>query len=572
VTLKDPVQHRVHVEIRGLAQTGQVVQLPVWNALYQVRDFSQFVEWVRASDVRGGPSPVRKRDKTTWWVPGADAVEYDIVLDTPGPYSAQFNRDHAFLNLAQVLMYVPGQRELPVVVSFEGIPDGWQIATVLNRSSEASNRFSAANYDALVDAPFEIGRVRDITFNEGGGKYRVVIHGSENDYDANKLRESVRKIARAEVEWMDDRPCDEYLFIYHFPRGVGGGGMEHACSTAIDVTAERMHEGMNAFESVTAHEFFHLWNVKRIRPESLEPVDYTREQYTRALWFSEGVTSTVENYALLRAGLMDEGEYLRNLASEIAMLQGRPAHLTQSAEESSLDTWYDKYAFYRRPERSISYYNKGEVLGGMLDLAIRESTGGTKSLREVFRWMNENYAKRGLVFNDSDGVRDAVEKVTGKKFEWFFRAYVAGAEEVPYDKFLNTAGLKLQITKRTAADAGFSASRNFDALQVVAEVTPGGGAEQAGLRAGDAIIAMNGKRNANVADVLRSMSEGDRLRLIVRTQGGSERELKFEVGSREVPEYSIVEVAQPTAEQKARRAQWLVGPQALHRTAEGANP
>lgn len=551
---------------------GGTVQMPVWNALYQVRDFSQYVESFRASDAEGRTVPALKLDKTTWSVPGAKRVEYDIVLDTPGPYSAQFNRDHAFLNFAQVLMYfADGRRDRPVTISFQGIPPGWEIATILPNDPHTPTQFKAASYDALVDAPAEIGKFREIVLDEGGANYRIAIDAADKDYDESKIRESVRKIVRTEVEWMNDRPCREYLFIYHFPRGFGGGGMEHSCSTAIDVPAERMAADMNAFESVTAHEFFHLWNVKRIRPQSLEPVDYAREQYTRALWFSEGVTSTIEDYTLLRAGMVNQDEYLRKLSSEIAMLQGRPAHLTQSAEESSLDTWFDKYPFYRRPERSVSYYNKGEILGAMLDLAVRESTGGAKSLRDVFHWMNEHYARRGRYFNDSEGVREAVEAVTGRDFAWFFRAYVAGTTEIPYDKFLNTAGLQLRMKSRAVADAEFVASRNFGGPPVVTDVASGSNAEKAGLRSGDVIVAVNGTRNANIGDVLRGMSAGDKLSLTIQANG-TERKVEFEVGRKEVPEYSIVEVEKPTAEQMARRAQWLSGHLAGRAEAEGARP
>ncbi|HYG99175.1 MAG TPA: hypothetical protein VD837_08585 [Terriglobales bacterium] len=560
VTLADAARNHVHVKLSPIGPDG-VVQLPVWNALYQVRDFAQFVQSVRATDRHGRPVAVRKIDKTTWSAPGANAIEYDIVLNTPGAYSAQINREHAFLNLAQVLMYVPGPgREWPIALSFEAVPSDWQIATVLKRSPGNPKEFNAPKYDALVDAPVEIGRFREIAFEDGGAKYRIVIDALDGDYDAKKVRENVRKIVRAGVDWMGDRPCAEYLFIYHFPREYGGGGMEHACSTAIDVPAGRMSGTMSSFNSVTAHEFFHLWNVKRIRPQSLEPVDYTREQYTRALWFSEGVTSTVDGYILLRAGLIDESGYLKRLAAEIGMLQSRPAHLTQSAEESSLDTWFDKYPFYRRPERSISYYNKGEVLGAMLDLAIRESTGGTKSLRDVFHWMNENYARRGRFFDDSEGVLRAVEAVTGKEFDWFFRAYVAGTDDIPFDRFLNTAGLRLGTNRRTVADAGFATSRNFDGPPLVTDVY-GDDAAAAGLRVGDAIVAVNGKRNVNVGDEMASGSAGQILRLTVRNQRTSrEQDTSIRVGSREAVEFYIAELEQSTPEQKRRRAEWLTGP------------
>ena len=171
---------------------------------------------------------------------------------------------------------------------------------------------------------------------------------------------------------------------------------------------------------LTSHEFFHLWNVKRIRPQSLEPIDYTKENYTRALWFSEGVTTTAGNIIRVRAGLLDEAGDLQTLANEIGELERRPAHLTQSAEESSLDAWLEKYDYYRLPERSISYYNKGYLLGVLLDLKIREASRDTASLRDVFLWMNQN-ARKGQLFPDSEGVSSAAEVVSHADMGGFSR-------------------------------------------------------------------------------------------------------------------------------------------------------
>ena len=223
----------------------------------------------------------------------------------------------------------------------------------------------------------------------------MIIDADPADYDMEKIVAALHKIVAAATTWMNDRPFDSYMFLYHFPRGPAGGGMEHAYSTAIELNADTMKQSLSALDSVTSHEFFHLWNVKRIRPQALEPVDYTKENYTRALWFSEGVTSTAEGVIQLRAGLLDETQYLDRLGEEITELEARPAHLTQSAEESSLDAWLEGNAYYRRPERSISYYNKGELLGVMLDLAVREASHGRASLREVLQWMNANYAQAG---------------------------------------------------------------------------------------------------------------------------------------------------------------------------------
>lgn len=346
--------------------------------------------------------------------------------------------------------------------------------------------------------------------------------------------------------------------------------MEHACSTAIDVPAQRLANDPVSFQSVTAHEFFHLWNVKRIRPQSLEPVDYTKEQYTRALWFSEGVTSTVEDYILLDAGMIDQDEYLRRLGYEIATLQARPAHRSQSAEDSSLEAWLEKYSFYRRPDRSISYYNKGEVLGVMLDLAIRDASGGSRSLRDVLRWMNANYAAKHVYFADSEGVRQAVEAVTGKDFGPFFRDYVAGVQEIPYDEFLRGVGLRLVQRQEDVPDPGCTVSRNFDGVPVVLSVQSGSAAERAGLRVGDVITAVN-RKNAEFSSELEAMSPGDVVRLRVRSVGSrSEREVEFPLGRRTEVQYVIGDVDQPTPAQLQRRTEWIGTPK--QKAAGGPRP
>ncbi|MGC2791828.1 MAG: hypothetical protein WA899_07400, partial [Candidatus Sulfotelmatobacter sp.] len=283
ITLANPEQHLVEVQIilpEGSAQ--RELQLPVWNALYQVRDFSQYVNWVRAKDRAGRPLAVRALNPSRWQIAGAEAgatVDYQIFVDSPGPFGAQFNSHHAFFNLAQVLMYPVEARSAPMVVRFKQVPGGWQVATPLTSMPEA--RFSAENYDRLVDSPVEIGDFKESDFDEGGGHFRVIVDADAADYDMGKLDGMLRKIVAAATSWMDDRPFDNYMFLYHFSRGPAGGGMEHSYSTAIAVHADVPLQAPEVLESVTAHEFFHLWNVKRIRPRTLEPVDYTRENYTR---------------------------------------------------------------------------------------------------------------------------------------------------------------------------------------------------------------------------------------------------------------------------------------------------
>jgi predicted metalloprotease with PDZ domain len=553
--------HLLHIRCElppGGAQ--QVVQLPVWNALYQVRDFAQYVNWLRATDAQGQTLRVEELDKSSWRVDGAGSgavIEYEVFADDGGPYGAQINDQHAFLNLAEILTYPVAGRALPTQVRFKAAPPGWKFATSLQQTGEW---FAAANYDALVDAPVEAGVFREADFDEGGARYRVVVDADPADYNLDHMVVDLRKIVAAATHWMNDRPYQSYVFLYHFPRGnSGGGGMEHAYSTAIDLNAQTMHDDPAAIDDVSAHEFFHLWNVKRIRPQSLEPIDYTKENYTTALWFSEGVTSTVEDIIQLRAGLMDERHFLRRLGQQIAALERRPAHLTQSAEDSSRDAWLEKYPYYFRPERSISYYNKGDLLGVMLDLQVRQNSHGRASLRDVFQWMNEHYAKQGKFFPDSEGVRVAAEAVGGGDLSEFFQMYVAGTDEIPWDEFLRTVGLRAVRSNTLVGDPGFVAARSFDSSPAVLEVESGGNAESAGLVAGDVILDLNDKPAASdFRSRLASLQPGDTITLRIRNRTG-EHKLRWRVGSREEVEFRVEDMDNVTGEQRARRAAWLTG-------------
>jgi predicted metalloprotease with PDZ domain len=455
-------------------------------------------------------------------------------------------------------MYPVDARNGPMVVRFNQLPEGWRVATPLAPMPEG--RFSAENYDRLVDSPVEIGVFQESDFDEGGGHYRVVVDAEPGDYDMEKISAMLHKIVAGATSWMDDRPFETYMFLYHFPKGPAGGGMEHSYSTAIEVNADVLARAPEVLASVTAHEFFHLWNVKRIRPQTLEPVDYTKENYTRALWFSEGCTSTASDIIQLRGGLLDESRFERELASGIGELERRPAHLTQSAEESSLDAWLEGDAYYRRPERSISYYNKGELLGITLDLAVREASHGQASLREVFQWMNQNYAKKSRFFPDSEGVREAAEVVSHADLGWFFAKYVAGTEEIPWNDFFRSVGLRVAEEKNRVADAGFVASRNFDGPMTVAAITAGSEAERAGLQVGNTILEINGNAaGQESSQEIERLAPGDTITLKIRPRRGGERELKWKVGSREEISYELKDVENVTAEQRVRRTAWLKG-------------
>ena len=561
IALASPTDHLVEVQLAlapGAAQRD--LQLPVWNALYQIRNFSQYVNWIHAKDSTGKPLQISELDKSCWRIDGAQSgatIDYQIYADSPGPFGAQLSPHHAFLNLAQILMYPVDARNIPMRVRFTQIPSNWRIATPL---AAADDDFTAPNYDRLVDSPVELGDFQEADFDESGAHFRVIVDADPADYDMQKIVGALHKIVSAAITWMNDRPFDSYMFLYHFPRGPGGGGMEHAYSTAIELNAEVFKQSFAALTTVTAHEFFHLWNVKRIRPKTLEPVDYTKENYTRALWFSEGVTSSAEGPIQLRAGLIDEKQYLVEIGDEISELERRPAHLRQSAEESSLDAWLEGDAYYRRPERSISYYNKGELLGVLLDLAVRDATHDRASLREVLQWMNLNYAKKDRYFDDSNGVREAAEAVSHADLGDFFTKYVAGTEEIPWNDFLRLVGLQVEALQNTVPDLGFIASRNFDGPMSVTAVTHNGEAERAGLLVGDTILEIQGKPAGQESrQELSHLNPGDPFTIKVRSRHGGERDLKWKIGSRQETLYQVKDLASVTPEQRARRAAWLKG-------------
>jgi predicted metalloprotease with PDZ domain len=382
----------------------------------------------------------------------------------------------------------------------------------------------------------------------------VVVDGKE--WRRESLESTLRDITKYEVHLMGGAPFNQYTFFFHFGPyfEVGGGGMEHSNCTAISSSSGE------AAASVAAHEFFHAWNVKRIRPRTLEPVDYTKEMYSRALWFAEGVTSTYGSYALERSGLWTKDQFYTDLAGQIGELDSRPAHRWQSVEESSLDAWLEGYDEYRLPERSISYYNKGQIVGDILDLAIRDATDNHKSLDDVLRRMYDVYAKQGRLYADSQGVQAVAEEVAGVKFDDFFRRYVAGTDEIPYDKFLDAAGLRLIVERRAAPEMGFYISGRGPGAQVlVSQVVPGSAAEAAGLQAGDALVTLNGQAPPRYLPAwLRQHEPGDTVTLRIQ-RDNQDLDLKLTLGSIDLNKFTLVETPGASEKQKRIRDGWLKG-------------
>jgi predicted metalloprotease with PDZ domain len=569
IHLNDPQKHIFTVEMTiPNAPPGTRVALPAWDALYQIRDFSYrvrdvkaWLDQVAATDTQ--ELPVTKIDKQTWQlgVPSSNftksqiddiALRYTIEWDDPGPFGSQLNAHHAFLNLAEVLMYVPDRRGEAAMVFFDPVPKEWKTIAELPPGPVA-NSFSADNYDALVDAPVEAGKFDEFEFDSGGAHFRVAVDASS--YRKAALENALKRISAYQSQLMGGLPFKQFTFIFHigpFSEIGAGGGMEHMNSTAIAASS------LEGVIYVAAHELFHVWNVKRIRPQSLEPVDRTKEQYTRALWFAEGVTNTYQTYTLERTGLWSKEAFLADLAEQVCDLQSRPARTWQSAEESSLDAWFEKYDFYNRPDRSVWYYNKGQILGVLLDIAIRDATDNRKSLDDVFRLMNEKYAKQGEFYDDSAGVQKAVEEIAGRSFQDFFQHYVSGTEELPYDGLFDAAGLHLKIETLKSADLGFWAGRTLHGVAISA-VEPGSTAEVAGIREGDILLEINGVPfPGRILEWLHVQTPGETVKVRIR-RDSEEKVLSFALGARSDNQCAITEIPHPAEKQRRIREGLLRG-------------
>jgi predicted metalloprotease with PDZ domain len=543
------------------------IQFPAWNATYQIRDFVRHVQDLSAT-CDGKPAKLRRLDLDTW----RDAAHpcasleltYSVYANDEGPFGAVLGPEHAFLNLAMVLFYLPYERGRPC--QFKALmPEGWKIASVLGEPDN-SGEFRAASYDELVDAPAEAGAFQVYNYEQGlGGQgekkatYRIIVHADPSVYSSARLLESLEKITATETALMNDLPFGRYTFIFHFTdRGRGGGGMEHADGTAITVGAANLQNRWEGFESVVAHEFFHAWNVKRIRPAGLEPVDYVHGNDTRDLWLSEGVTSAYGLYATLRAGVIDRAGFYERLGNEIRELQSRPARLRQSLETSGREAWLEKYPDYWRPERSISYYNKGELVGILLDLAIRHASGNDASLDGVMRRLNTDFAVRHRFFTQADLVATIREVAPQfKELDRFFDDYLTGTRELDYDTTLGYAGLRLVSTSVEEPALGFRATRAESGEVTVESVDPDSNAAKAGLRAGDALVSMNGQP-LSFPPQARGMKSGSKVEFEIR-RGREALKMKFDLGQAESASYRVEEIPDASPAQRLLRDDWLSG-------------
>ncbi len=565
VSMERSTSHYYHVVFRadGLKGEFQDFKLPVWTpGYYRIMDYAKNVKDFRAEDGSGRTLPFEKTAKNTWRVRSGKAasivVTYDVYGFTRFVADSYLGDDGGFITPAGVFMHIAGCFKDPVIVTVVPFPDWKQVSTGLDPVTGRPNTFSAPDLDTLYDCPILIGNQEILTF-EAAGLPHTVAATDLGSFDRARFTGDLKRIVEAAAELMGELPYLHYTFLII---GPGGGGLEHLNSTAVTLNPGSLSDthGYQRWLSFIAHEYFHLFNVKAIRPVALGPFDYDRENYTNMLWFSEGVTVYYEYLLLSRAGLMTRDEVLERLGSTIADYENAPGRRHQPATLSSFDTWT---GFFGRSEHAanttISYYDIGCGLGLLLDLKIREASKGRSSLDDVMRTLYRTYykeKKRG--FTDRE-FRDVCERAAGVPLGEIFDVYAATVKEWDYAKYLGYAGLAIDLEPRSIPGPWFGAStQDQNGSAVISAVEPDSPAALAGLTVQDEILAIDAARvtQHSLTGTINSRKPGDKLKVLFARRGAV-RETEAILGQKMKPSFRISPITDPTTGQKALLDGWL---------------
>ena len=508
---------------------GQKFSLPTWiPGSYLIREFAKHVVRIRAQSGRKLLRMV-KLDKNSWQVEPVDGpvtVTMEVYAWDLSVRGAHLDTTHAFFNGPSVFLKVDEREDEPVEVEILP-PKGaryrnWRIATAMQRKGAKPYSFGtyeAANYDELIDHPVEIGTFTLATFRAAGVQHDIAITGRHRT-DMKRLAKDLKTLCETHIDLFGaPAPMDRYVFLVTAV-GDGYGGLEHRASTALLCSRNDLpHEGMDksssgyrTFLGLASHEYFHTWNVKRIKPAAFTPYDLDRENYTTLLWAFEGFTSYYDDLLLVRAGLTSRSAYLETLGRHITSLLRVAGRKKQTVAESSFDAWIKYYrGDENTPNAGVSYYLKGSLIALRLDLLIRTETGGRKSLDNVMRALWKRYGMKGIGVPE-DGIEQVAEQVTGLKLKRFFDQAVRSTADLALQKLLITVGVDMALRpprsgvdrrERKPTHAETPAGRGA-ALGVrtgaeggnvrITHVLDGGAAQKSGLAAGDVVIAMDGLR------------------------------------------------------------------------------
>lgn len=531
LSFSEPQAHYadVQIKIQEIKNAELIVSMPVWApGSYLVREFSRFVEELKAVNPTNGKAlPITKLSKNTWRIATAGAgavnIKYRVYAYELSVRTSFIDAEHAYLNGTSIFLQLHGfehQRQEVLVKPYAP----WKVMSVALDPVNAADPWlvSAGHYDDLVDAPFEIGNHSVFSFSACGVPHEVAMFG-EGNYDVEKLKTDMARIAEECMAVFGEHPCKRYVFIIHNLTS-GGGGLEHKNSTTLQTnrwayTSESAYTG---FLSLVAHEYFHLWNVKRLRPVPLGPFNYDEENYTTLLWVAEGFTAYYDDLIVKRCGFSSESDYLKTLAGNISYAVNIKGAPYQSLNESSFDAWIKYYRTWENSGNStISYYTKGGVMGAVLDLSIRKATAGKSSLDDVFREMYLLYAKKlDRAYTEAE-FRAMVNKVAGKEMSGFFEDYINGVKLYPYKDLFDGVGMSLSDLneKSDIPYVGITAAAAAGRLNVTG-IDRGSPAWNEGVNVNDELIALDDYRlSDDLSKFLNMKKPGDKVKLLVSRAG-----------------------------------------------------
>lgn len=565
--MSKPYTHYFEVEMNVSGYNKDTIEflMPVWApGSYLIREFSKNVEFFRAYDSKNNPLLFEKTNKYTWKVylnkSKSVRVIYKVYAFELSVRTSFIDASHGYINGSSIFMYIKGMKDLPSTLKIIPFKDWKKVSTGLTPVKGKKWEYSVPNYDILADSPIEIGNQNVYQFTAAGIPHNIVMYGDGN-YNIDSLKIQMAKIVEAETNVFGENPNKEYTFIIH-NLGNRGGGLEHLNSTTLQFRrwAYDTKNRSKSFLGLVAHEYFHLWNVKRIRAFQLGPFDYQNENYTKLLWEMEGLTTYYSGQILLRAGFYTPGEYLKNVSRSISSLENRPGNKVQSAAMSSFDTWIK---FYRRNENSynteISYYTKGSLLGLLLDLEIINSTNGGKSYDDVLRLLyNKYYKKLKRGFTDSE-YKAVVEKIAGENLDDFFSNYVNGTKEVNYNKYFGYAGLQLINEGKSSKKKNLGLQTKYKENKlIVTMVVLGTPAYDNGLNVNDEIIAVNNYRvDKKLLDKFVDETPAGSILNFLVSRDGKLLKLKVKLINNPVKKFVINKIPNPSEKQIIVYNKWL---------------
>lgn len=565
VEVADTNGHLFHVtaDVKGVRDAQLDLALPTWTpGWYTVENYAKNILRMKFTDAAGHELSHQMMRKQTWRITTGGArevkIDFDYFANVLALNQAKITNDYAFFTGTELFLEPIGHRAAPSSVRLK-VPQGWQVVTALKETSDL-NLFTAPDYDTLVDSPTEMGRF-DVTRFEVEGKPHFFVStpaGALSQEKRERLAPMLAKIVAAERAVFDELPYEKYIYFYFLApaESNASGGLEHNNSHVV-VGGRSRNPEPEALTGIAAHEFFHLWNVKRLRPAEMFPYDYSRDQETPSLWVSEGFTNYYGALSTYRAGLNTRADFLQSVAGAVAGIEQNPARTFISPSDASTSTWlcYDTPCAFQ-----ISYYTQGQNLGALLDLSIRHDSANAHDLDELMRTLYTNFYKRGRGFTAEDFI-ETVNKLAGRDYHDFFRRYVTGTDVPPYDEIFGYAGYRLEKATRKLPSLGVNFNPTDQGLMVT-NVAPDGAAARAGLAAGDVLVKIDDTSvratpggGISIANALAGKIDQN-VKLSVR-RGNEEKTLEARVGSREMSDYKLVEVANPTPEQLKLREGWL---------------